>query len=338
LDAIFIAKPENRRYLTGFAGSAGAVLVTARDALLLVDFRYVEQAAAEAPNCEVVHVPRQPAETIAEIIRKKELLRVGFEHDGLTYKEYDQLATALRPAAFIPVDSIDRLRWVKDANEQVCLREAVAIADAGFAHIQAFLRPGVQEREVALELEFFMRRQGADKEAFETIVASGVRSSLPHGVASNKTLQSGEFVTLDFGAIVRGYHSDCTRTVALGQVSARQRETYALVLTAQQAALEGLRPGLSGKEADALARQVITAAGHGDHFGHSLGHGVGLAIHEGPLLSPREDALLEVGMAVTVEPGVYVPGWGGVRIEDLVLPTPTGCEVLTTAPKQLMIL
>jgi Xaa-Pro aminopeptidase len=189
-----------------------------------------------------------------------------------------------------------------------------------------------------MELEFFMRRQGADREAFETIAASGVRSSLPHGLASHKKLEAGEFVTLDFGAVVGGYHSDCTRTVALEEASPRQREIYTLVLTAQQTALDGLRPGLSGKDADNLARKVIAAAGHGDHFGHSLGHGVGLAIHEGPLLSPREDAILAAGMTVTVEPGVYIPGWGGVRIEDLVLLTPTGCEKLTTAPKQLLIL
>ncbi len=183
-----------------------------------------------------------------------------------------------------------------------------------------------------------MRRQGAEKEAVETIVASGVRSSLPHGRASDKTLGSGEFVTLDYGAVVGGYHSDCTRTVALGPVSPRHRELYDLVLSAQQAALAGLRPGLSTKDADALARQFITDAGHGQQFGHGPGHGVGLAIHEGPTLSPRDDSILEAGMTVTVEPGVYVPGWGGVRIEDLVVITPDGCEMLTRAPKQLMIL
>ena len=338
LGAILISKAENRTYLTGFTGSAGAVFVTASEILLLVDFRYVEQAAAEAPGCEVVRVPRQATDAVAEIARRRELQRIGFEQDGLSYQEYEMLGKALQPAALVPVDRIDRLRWVKDAEELAHIRTAASIADAGFAHIQRFLRPGVREREVALELEFFMRRQGADREAFETIVASGVRSSLPHGLASNKALAPGEFVTLDFGAIVRGYHSDCTRTVAVGQASARQREIYTLVLTALQTALDGLGPGLSGRDADTLARQVITAAGHSDHFGHSLGHGVGLAIHEGPLLSPREDALLEAGITVTVEPGVYLPGWGGVRIEDLVLLTPTGCEVLTTAPKQLLIL
>jgi Xaa-Pro aminopeptidase len=338
LDAIIITKPENRTYLTGFTGSAGAALVTAREALLLVDFRYVEQAAAEAPDWEVIRVPRLATEAVSELVRRRELQRIGFEPNGVTYQEHVQLAAAVQPAALLPADGIDRMRWVKDTVELGRLRTAVAIADAGFAHIQDFLRPGVREREIAIELEFFMRRQGADKEAFETIVASGVRSSLPHGRASEKVLDRGEFVTLDFGAVVGGYHSDCTRTVVLGEASPRQREIYELVLSAQTTALAGLRQGLSTREADALARQVIANAGHGDHFGHGLGHGVGLAIHEGPTLSPREEGTLEAGMTVTVEPGVYISGWGGVRIEDLAVVTQQGCEILTQAPKQLLIL
>lgn len=338
LDAILIHNAENRTYVTGFTGSAGIALVTGRETLLLVDFRYVEQAAAEAPGWEVVKVPRQATEVVAELTRGRELRRVGFESDGLTYKQYDELATALRPSELVPVSGVDRLRWIKDADELARIRRAVAIADAGFAHIQTHLRPGTQERDVALELEFYMRRQGADKEAFETIVASGVRSSLPHGRASEKLLGHNEFVTLDFGAVVRGYHSDCTRTIVLGEASPRHREIYDLVLAAQRAALAGIRPGVAARDVDALARRVITEAGHADHFGHGLGHGVGLAIHEGPTLSPREDATLEAGMVVTVEPGVYLPGWGGVRIEDLVVITPDGCDNLTAAPKHLMML
>lgn len=337
LDAMLIHKVENRTYLTGFTGSAGVALVTEREALLLVDFRYVEQAAAEAPAWEVVHVPRQAVEILVELIRSRELRRIGFENDGLTYKQFEELGKGLQPVQLVAVDGVDRLRWVKDADELGRIRRAVAIADAGFGHVQRYLRPGVRERDVAIELEFFMRREGADKEAFETIVASGVRSSLPHGRASLKALESGDFVTLDFGAVVDGYHSDCTRTVVLGGPSARQREIYDLVLTAQEAAVRGIRPGLAGRDADALARRIIADAGHAEHFGHGLGHGVGLAIHEGPTLSPREDATLEAGMVVTVEPGVYLPGWGGVRIEDLVVLTTGGCESLTTAPKRLIV-
>src|SRR3989442_9786806 len=318
LEAVLIQSGENRTYLTGFTGSAGVAVVTTRESLLLVDFRYVEQAAAEAPGWEIVKVPRQAVEIVTEIVRGRELRRVGFESDGLTYKQYDELATALQPTELVPAAGVDRLRWVKDANELAHIRTAVAIADAGFAHVQGYLRPGIQEREVALELEFYMRRHAPGQEAFDTLVARGGRSSLPHGRATEKVLAPGEFVTLDFGAVVRGYHSDCTRTMVLGDASPRQREIYDLVLIAQRAALAGNRPGIAARDADALARRLITEAGHGDHLGHGLGQGVGLAIHEGPTLSPREDATLEAGMVVTVEPGVYLPGWGGVRIEDLV--------------------
>jgi Xaa-Pro aminopeptidase len=341
VDALLIIKAErleapNLRYLTGFTGSTGAALITPREAVLLVDFRYVEQAHTEAPGWEVVQVPRQASEALAESVRAREVRRLGFEPDGLTVRQHGELARLLHPTEFVAVEGVDRLRWVKEPDELDRIRRAVQVADAAFDHILGYLRPGVRERDVATELEFYMRRQGAEREAFSSIVASGARSSLPHGRASDKPLASGELVTLDFGAVVDGYHSDCTRTVVLGPATSRQREIYDLVLRAQTAALQGLRPGLAGRDADALARRVIADAGHGEHFGHGLGHGVGLAIHEGPTLSPREEAVLEAGMVVTVEPGVYLPGWGGVRIEDLVVLTSDGCEVLTRAPKQLM--
>src|SRR3989442_8433906 len=272
LDAVLIHSGENRTYLTGFTGSAGVAVVTTRESLLLVDFRYVEQAAAEAPGWEVVKVPRQATEIMTEIVRGRELRRVGFESDGLTYKQYDELATALQPTELVPAAGVDRLRWVKDANELAHIRTAVAIADAGFAHIQGYLRPGIQEREVALELEFYMRRHGADKEAFDTIVASGVRSSLPHGRATEKVLAPGEFATLDFGAVVRGDHPDCTPTVALGDPSPRHKEIYDLALAAQRAALAGIRPAASAKNAAGMAPRLIHGAGHGAPFGPGLGH------------------------------------------------------------------
>src|SRR5437773_10848460 len=258
LDAIVVHNPETRTCLTGVVGSAGVALVTGRETLLLVDFRYVGQAAAEAPGWEVVQVPRQATDIVTEIARGRELRRVGFESDGLTYKQYDELAVALRPTELVPVAGVDRLRWIKDADELARIRTAVAIADAGFTHIQGYLRPGVQEREIALELEFYMRRQGADKEAFETTVASGVRSSLPHGRESEKVLRQHDFITLDIGAVVRGFHSDCTHTIVPGDASPRHRELYDLGLAAQPAALQGIRPGIAGRAADALARRVLT--------------------------------------------------------------------------------
>lgn len=338
LDAILVQKPENRTYITGFTGSDGFILATAREALLLVDFRYVEQATAEAPGFEIVKAERRYFDTIAEVIRHRELKRVGFENDGLTYKQYEELAKRVTPAELVAIDTVDRLRWIKDADELGRIRRAAAIADEAFAHVQLLLRPGTVEWDIAIEMEFFMRRHGANKQAFETIVVSGPRSSLPHGRASDRAMSSGDYVTLDFGAVYRSYASDCTRTVVLGEASARQREIYQIVLAAQQAALNGIRPGLTGKEADALARKVIADAGYGDAFGHSLGHGVGLAVHEGPTLSPLEEAKLESGMVVTVEPGIYLSGWGGVRVEDLVVLTAHGCDVLTRAPKELMTL
>lgn len=338
VEAMLIQKPENRRYVTGFSGSAGFALVSATEAILLVDFRYVEQAQTEAPGFEVIKAERQFIDTLADVVPARGLGRIGFESDAMSYKQYEDFSKRLAPVVLVPVDGVDRLRWVKDEDEIAWITRAVEIADEAFAHIRSSLRPGAVEREIAIEMEFFMRRQGADKEAFETIVASGPRSALPHGRASDRALARGDFVTLDFGAFYRGYVSDCTRTVVLGSPTQKQRDVYELVLTAQRAALAGIKPGMTGKDADTIARKIITDAGFGENFGHSLGHGVGLAVHEGPTLSPREDAVLAPGMVVTVEPGVYLPGWGGVRIEDLVVITESGCRSVTRAPKELLTL
>jgi len=338
LDALLVHQAANRAYLTAFTGSAGIALITTLEALLLVDFRYVEQASSEAREFEVIKADRQFIETLTDVVRGRGLRRVGFESEFVTVKQHRDYADRLAPAELVPVEGVDRLRWVKDADEIARIEQAVAIADAAFAHIQPYLQPGAVERDIAVELEFFMRRHGAEKEAFETIVASGPRSALPHGRASERVLQPGDFITLDFGAVYRGYVSDCTRTVVLGAASEKQRQIYATVLAAQQAALAGIRPGMTGRAGDGLARAVITAAGYGEAFGHGLGHGVGLMVHEGPTLSPREEAELAPGMAVTVEPGVYLPGWGGVRIEDLAVITEDGCRSLTRAPKDLLIL
>lgn len=338
LDALWIQKNENRAHVSGFFGSAGIAVVTPREAILLVDFRYVEQAGRQAPEFEVIKADRQFIEAFTSVAQQREWKRIGFESDAVTVKQHQEYTANLQPAELVPVDGLDRLRWVKDEDELARIRKAVEIADAAFAHIRGHLRPGAVERDIAIEMEFFMRRQGADKEAFETIVASGPRSSLPHGRAADRALAKGDFVTLDFGAIYHHYISDCTRTVVIGEVSPKQREIYGTVLEAQETALRGIRPGMTGKAADALGREVIARAGYGDAFGHSLGHGVGLMVHEGPTLSPREEATLGPGMVVTVEPGIYLDGWGGVRIEDLVVIREQGCEILTRSPKELMVL
>jgi Xaa-Pro aminopeptidase len=260
---------------------------------------------------------------------------VGIEEEFLPVGTFRRLQEAAAPTEIVPVGGLDRIRWEKSPDEIDAIRAAAAIADAAFRDVLPLIRPGAIERDVAIELETRLRRRGSERLAFDLIVASGPRSALPHGTGSDRLIGPGEFVTLDFGAVVRGYHSDCTRTVVTAPASDRHREVYAVVLEAQQIALAHLRPGLTGRQADALARDVIARAGYGDAFGHSLGHGIGLAVHEGPSLSQREEAVLERGAVVTVEPGIYLPGWGGVRIEDLVVLTGDGCVNLTGLPKTL---
>lgn len=330
LDALLITQPENVRYLSGFTSPKdGWVVVWREGATLVTDPRYTVQAQQES---RIPHriVPReQSAEAAAELLRG----RVGFEANHLAYGRLETLREQA-PAEWVPTtDLVEKLRLKKTPEELQHIRAAARLADEGYAHILPFLKPGVSELDVALELEFFLRKHGSEGVAFEIIVASGERSAMPHGVASDKKLRAGELVTLDFGAVVKGYHSDMTRTLALGEVSPELRSLYEAVLEAQQAALEAVRPGRTGKELDAIARRVLEERGYGEYFAHGLGHGVGLAIHEGPRLSKLSDDVLEPGMVLTIEPGAYIPGLGGCRIEDLVLVTEAGCEVLSHSPK-----
>lgn len=239
----------------------------------------------------------------------------------------------------MPVSGVvEKLRLIKTESEIKILKEAADIADAAFKHILEFIRPGVTELEVSNELEFFMRKAGAISSSFDIIVASGYRSALPHGVASDKIIETGDFVTLDFGAYYKGYVSDITRTVAVGKPDDKLKEIYGIVLEAQLRGLAGIKPGMTGKEADALTRNFIAQKGYGENFGHSTGHGIGLEVHEGPALSIKSDTVLEPGMVVTVEPGIYIPGLGGVRIEDDTLITKDHNETLNHSTKELIIL
>jgi len=335
VDAVLVQKPENRTYVSGFTGSAGVALISPTESMLLVDFRYVERAREEAGGFEVIKAERQLIETLAQVVSARRWSKLGFESDTVTVKQHREYVDRLAPTELVALDNVDRMRWVKEPVELERIRAASAIADAGFANILTQLRPGITEHDAATELAFFIRRKGAD-EAFDFIVASGPHSSRPHAMMTERALAVGDFVTLDFGARYQGYISDCTRTVVLGSASARQREIYNVVLEAHQTAIAGLKPGMSGREGDALARAVITKAGYGEAFGHAVGHGVGLAIHEGPVLSARSDDVLQPGMVVTVEPGIYLEGWGGVRIEDMVVITEIGCQSLTNAPKALL--
>jgi len=336
IDAYVVIRPENGRYLSGFSGGEATLYITLEKAFLLTDFRYIEQAKAQAPEFEIIKTGQDHFEALAEIGQGAQ--RLGFEGDFVTFINFGKLTDAFSKAELVSLpDIVSHLRSVKDATEIALIRQAVKIADDAFAEVLQTIEIGQTEEEIGLNLEYSMRRAGASGGSFEFIVASGVRSSMPHGTASSKRVQSGEFLTMDFGAIYQGYCSDITRTVFLGDPEDKHREVYEVVLAAQRAGIEAVAPGRTGKEVDAVARKIIGDAGYGDYFGHGLGHSVGLAIHEGPNLNMREERLLEPGMVITVEPGIYIPDWGGVRIEDIVLVTENGCEVLTQAPKEFII-
>lgn len=338
IDGLLLTNSYNRTYMTGFTGTAGVVLLSAERTLFITDFRYVEQAQKQAVGYEIVQHTGPITEEVAKRAKELGITKLGFEQDTLTYSEYRMYGDKTE-AELVPVSGlVEKLRLIKTDAEIKILKEAAQIADAAFTHILSFIRPGVSELAVSNELEFFMRKQGAASSSFDIIVASGHRSALPHGVASEKLIETGEFVTLDFGAYYKGYCSDITRTIAVGEPSQDLKDIYDVVLEAQLRGLDGIRAGVTGKEADALTRDYITEKGYGQYFGHSTGHGIGLEIHEGPGLSIRSDTVLEPGMAVTVEPGIYIAGLGGVRIEDDVIVTKEGNEILTHSPKELIIL
>ncbi|MGY0693019.1 M24 family metallopeptidase [Virgibacillus sp. FSP13] len=336
LDALLVTSPINRRYITGFTGTAGVTIVTQNDALFITDFRYIEQATEQAKDFKIVEHKQLIIKEISDQLKQLNVKRVGFEKDHVTFATYELYKKTI-DQELIPVsDIVEKLRLIKSESELTTLKQAAKIVDDAFVHIQNYIKPGVKEMDISNELEFFMRRQGATSSSFDTIVASGYRGALPHGVASDKEIQSGELVTLDYGALYQGYCSDTTRTVAVGEISDELKTIYETVLTAQLKGVEGVKPGITGKEADAIVRDYITEKGYGDYFGHSTGHGVGMEVHEGPGLSHRSSTKLQAGMVVTVEPGIYVPNVGGCRIEDDLVVTETGNERLTLAEKKLI--
>ncbi len=340
IDGMMITKAENRRYITGFTGSAGIAIISKDRNILITDFRYLEQAAEQAPDFEIHDVTKDISVNVKEIVTELGIKKLGFETQGMNYFEYRLYHRQLQDITeMVPLDGItEELRIIKDESEIALLKKAAEIADAAFEHIVTFIKPGLTELEVSLELEHFMKINGSEKNAFDIIVASGPRSSLPHGIASDRVIQSGEFVKMDYGAVYKGYHSDITRTVVVGEPTEKMLEVYGIVKKAQQTVLEQIKAGMTTVEADAIARDIITEAGYGSNFGHGLGHGVGLQIHEDPRVSPKETSILREQMIVTVEPGIYIPHWGGVRIEDDIVITRDGCRVLTSATKELKIL
>jgi Xaa-Pro aminopeptidase len=338
VEALYITNPENRFYLSGFTGTAGSLLLGLNNSYLFTDFRYTGQAARECPDYQVIETSGESSEVLREYLTGEGITLLGLEGDYLTYNQFQTLKEKLGGVEIKTVDGlVEELRARKDKGELALIEEAVRLADEAFQEVLPLIRPGVSEREVALQLEYSMRRMGAEGAAFKTIVASGYRSALPHGVASARIMAPGDLVTLDFGAVYSGYHSDITRTVVLGRPDKKQEEIYQLVLEAQMSAIESLRAGVKALDVDGAARRIIEQAGYGNQFGHSTGHGVGLSIHEKPRLSAKDQSILEEGMVVTIEPGVYLPGWGGVRIEDTVLVLDGGCRVLTRTPKEKLM-
>ena len=332
LDGVLVTKEESVHYFSGFRGDSTALLITPERLLLMTDNRYTEQAQLQAPSYDVVEQYEGLSKKIAEAAQDIGILALG----ALTCDRYEQLKSMLGEISFDTSLSLDALRMVKDADEIAAIRRACAIADAAFAHIITVIRPGMTECEVAAEMEYFMRREGSERPAFTTIVASGVRGSLPHGVASTKEIARGELVTMDFGAVYEGYCSDITRTICVGRADAHQRERYDAVLAAQERALAALHPGVTGIEADRVARDALAEKNLAQYFGHGLGHSLGLEIHEEPRLSKSCPVALQENMLITDEPGIYIPGWGGIRIEDTVLITHDGAEPLTHAPKEFI--
>ncbi|MDD3655108.1 MAG: Xaa-Pro peptidase family protein [Desulfotomaculaceae bacterium] len=334
VEAFYVTRPQNRFYLSGFTGTAGALLLCGSGAFLLTDFRYLEQAKQQSPHLTIVDATESLMNRLDELVRENNVSRLGYDGDHLSHNEFLRLKDKLVSVNLTATSGlVEKLRLIKDSTEIKHIEEAVRLSDRAFEQVRPHIKPGVTEREIGLRLDFAMREMGAEGVAFETIVASGPRSALPHGVASSKRLQKGDLVIMDFGSVYCGYHSDITRTIVVGELAPWQREIYSIVLEAQLKAIEAIRHGVKASAVDSAARYVITSKGYGDYFGHGTGHGLGLDIHENPRLSRKVDTVLQAGMVVTVEPGIYLPGQGGVRIEDTVIVLESGCRVLTQTPK-----
>lgn len=340
LDALLVTNPYNLRYMTGFTGTSGMALITSTRAYFITDFRYTEQASHQCVGYEIVKQASTAFNELPRLLNDNHLTELGFDDQHLTFAQYMTLQDIVNPVDLIPVSGlIETLREVKDESEIATIKEACHIADAAFTHILDYIKPGMTEIQVANELDFYMRSLGASGISFDTIVASGVRSAMPHGVASEKEIEMGDFITLDFGCYYNGYVSDMTRTISLGEPrEAVLKEIYQIVLDAHLKVEEAAKPGMSGKELDAVARQYIESKGYGEYFGHSTGHGIGLEIHEAPMISKLNTQPLVAGNTITDEPGIYLPDIGGVRIENDLLITENGCEVLTKSNRQLIIL
>ncbi len=338
LDGILVSQPENRYYLSGFDGSAGFLLITAKDTILATDFRYIEQAGKQAPDYEIFRITNDVASWFPEMAAGLNLGQLGFEAEQITFAMYRRLTGALEKASsqvkFVPTDGlVESLRTIKEPEEIEIITKAIAISDSAVEHVKEIIHIGMSEQEIAWEIEKFMRENGSQSLPFDIIVASGPNSARPHARPSSRAVRSGEPIVIDIGARIDGYASDLSRTICPGNPDNTFNKVYDIVLGAQLTAIAMIKEGMTGGEADSLARVVIEEAGYGEAFGHGLGHGIGLAPHELPRLGPNSSENLVNGMVFTIEPGIYLTGWGGVRIEDVVVMENGKLRVITRAKK-----
>lgn len=338
LDAFYVTHIPNIRYLTGFSGSAATLLISKKKKYFLTDFRYKEQSAQQVKGFEII-INYQADEELKKIIAKEGFKSFAFESTHLTVHQLDTLEKTFSNVKFTAVpERIEKLTMIKTPDELVKMQKAIDITDDVFAKLLDIIKPGMKENDVAAQITYWHKMLGADKDSFDPIVASGWRGALPHGMASDKIIEKGEMVTLDFGCVYNGFCSDMTRTISVGEPSAEMKKIYEIVKTAQHSAVDAAKSGITTKQLDSVARDYIYAQGFEGKFGHGLGHGLGIEVHEMPSVSQRMDMALPVNSVVTVEPGIYVEGLGGVRIEDDILITGGGCEVLNKSPKELIII
>lgn len=337
LDAVLVSCPYNLRYISGFSGGEGYLFISRKKAVLLTDFRYTIQAESETDGFLVKEISRKYPEEIRSLTREEHTAKMGFEGGNLIYRDYAELEQTLSDVRLFDVgELLTDMRSIKEDWEIERIAKAEAIGDKAFEDILGYLKPGLTELQVAARLEYTMKQLGAEKLSFDTIAASGIHSSMPHACPTDKKLENGDFLTMDFGCVFHGYCSDMTRTVVIGKADSEQKKLYDTVLKAQLRALDFICAGHTGKEIDRVARDVIDSAGYKGMFGHGLGHSVGLYIHENPRFSPSENSTIQENQVITVEPGIYQKGFGGVRIEDLVVVTKNGCVNLTKSEKKLI--
>lgn len=339
LDALLVTDLKNIRYLSGFTGSSAYIIISAGKAFFLTDPRYTAQSKEEVTGFKI-RIFKKALDAITEAIGEIRPATLGFESNNINFDNYQRLRKALRGKARLKPSTglVSKLRQRKDAFEIEELKNSARLLDKGFSRAMKLIKPGIIERDAAFQIESFWKKSGAESLAFDTIIASGERGALPHGKASGKKVKKGELVVVDMGCLLAGYNSDETRTFVTGRPTAKQKEIYGIVKEAQAAAVASIKPGIRASVVDHAARNVIEKAGYGKYFGHGTGHGVGLDIHEAPGVGPTSDEVLEEGMVITVEPGIYIPGWGGVRIEDMALVSQGGPELLTSTTRDLVIL